>query len=267
MNISKRISDLAYRLLRPVDAVRLISDPTNSLTRLANKYGSDKGDVKLSRHCYTRVYGKLFEPVKHDRLNFVEIGLLHFKDKGWANSSTRDEGGQSAKHAPSLEMWSTYFRNGSVFGFDINDFSAVSLDRVQIIQGDMGVPNDLLSLCEIVGKEIDIVIDDASHASHHQQIALASIIRHVRPGGLYIIEDLHYQPAPLEEANATKTRDLLRRGSVNGDYRSAHIDESASNYLSSWVESIEFFDSLSLDAALSNNDALAVIRKRRSERA
>lgn len=248
--------------MRPVQALRVLSDPANDLTRLANRYGSDKGDSKLSRHCYTRVYGPLFEPLCDKSITIVEIGLLHLQGGGWRNPELRNSGGQAAARAPSLEMWSTYFPKAEIIGFDINDFSAVSIERVRIFQGDMGNPADLVSLAKAVEGDIDIVIEDASHASHHQQIALAYMFRHVCPGGLYIIEDLRYQPSMLEQQDAVKTRDLLRRGAVTGDYTSSHITNEASDYLADWVESIEFFDSLSLEDALAKNDSLAVIRKR-----
>lgn len=258
----KRLSNLRYRMSRPSQSLRLLSDPVSDLTRLANKYGSDKGDIKLSRHCYTRVYTPLFEPYRNESIKIVEIGLLHLQDRAWNNPELRDGGGQVAARAPSLEMWSTYFPRAEIIGFDINDFSAVSIDRVRTVQGDMGEPADLQKLAAISGSDIDIVIEDASHASHHQQIALAHVFQNVRPGGLYIIEDLRYQPSMLERADAVKTRDLLKRGAVTGDYTSNYINAAASVYLNNWIDTIEFFDSLSLEDALAKNDSLAVIRKR-----
>jgi len=42
--------------------------------------------------------------------------------------------------------------------------------------------------------DLDIIIDDASHASHHQQNAFLTLFPKLRSGGLYIIEDLRWQP-------------------------------------------------------------------------
>lgn len=37
----------------------------------------------------------------------------------------------------------------------------------------------------------DIVIDDGSHRWDHQRISVGHLIRHVKPGGFYVIEDIH----------------------------------------------------------------------------
>ncbi len=47
-------------------------------------------------------------------------------------------------------------------------------------------------------KDVDIIIDDASHASHHQQNAFVTLFPKLRSGGLYIIEDLRWQRPAYE---------------------------------------------------------------------
>ncbi|MBX3497329.1 MAG: hypothetical protein KF769_13900 [Parvibaculum sp.] len=245
-----------------MQTLKLLSDPIDDLTRLANQAGSDKGDMNLSRHCYTRVYGELFASLRSEPIRLLEIGLLHIQDPDWKRPSLRNAGGQLASHAPSLKMWADYFPNAEIFGFDINDFSAVSLERVRTIQGDMADRADLQRLVDLTGGNFDVVIDDASHASHHQQIALSALLPHVKPGGYYIVEDLRFQPLELERSDAIKTRDVLRRGVSTGDYQTTCIGSEESEYLRKWIQSIEFFDSLSLASALTRNDSLAVIQKR-----
>ena len=44
------------------------------------------------------------------------------------------------------------------------------------------------------GGEFDVIIDDGSHRPMHQQISLVSLYPHLKPGGQYIIEDLHVAP-------------------------------------------------------------------------
>ena len=38
-----------------------------------------------------------------------------------------------------------------------------------------------------------MILDDASHASYHQQLAFKILFPRLSPDGLYIIEDLHWQ--------------------------------------------------------------------------
>jgi hypothetical protein len=53
--------------------------------------------------------------------------------------------------------------------------------------------------------EFDIVMDDASHASHHQQNGFLELFSKVKSGGLYIIEDLRWQPDEMEKPGITRT--------------------------------------------------------------
>jgi hypothetical protein len=156
-------------------------------------------------------------------------------------------------------MWSRYLPSAHIVGFDIEDFSAVSSPRVSIYRGDASSRQDLLEMIHATGGQFDIIIDDASHASHHQQIALGVLFEHVSPGGLYVIEDLHWQPPELEHPDAPKTGEFLRRLSVQGISCSPYLANSETLYLEAHVERIAFFDSLS--ASLDSADAMAVIYK------
>ena len=49
------------------------STKTMNLTDLADRYGSDKGTIK---HRYTELYHMLFNPFRHRKINFLEMGLL-----------------------------------------------------------------------------------------------------------------------------------------------------------------------------------------------
>src|SRR6266478_6863858 len=172
------------------------------LTYLANTLGSDKGSVVLDAHGYTRIYTRLFEPIRDKEITLVEIGLLrHDADRRRAVNAVEGSKAATASRAPSLEMWHTYFPRAHIYGFDIDDFSQVNIDRCTVIQGDMSSESDLDRLVRTIGGPIDVLIDDGSHASHHQQIALGRLFPHLRSGGIYIIEDLHLQDKYLERQN------------------------------------------------------------------
>jgi hypothetical protein len=261
-NLSARLRHGSHRFTQVGAVLRLISTPADELTVLANQVGSDKGDLHHDRHHYTRVYSSLFEPIRHQPLRVLEIGLLHRVDRGWKNVSGRFYGTAIGSRAPSLEMWSSYFPNGTIFGFDINTFPDVDIDRCRIITGDMGNREDLSILVNESGGDFDIIIDDASHASHHQQIALGYLFPHLRAGGIYIIEDLCFQPPELEKAGATKTAELLRNAMVTGQFRSDFLSADEASYLSSSVAQIQFFDSAANGPPSRFVDALATLRKR-----
>jgi hypothetical protein len=222
----------------------------DALTILANRYGSDKGDKAHGRHCYTEIYDRLFRSKRLEPVVLLEIGLLHPFDADG-----------TATRAPSLQMWREYFPRARLFGFDINDFSKVALPNCTIFRGDMGSREDVRGMARSAAMPFDIIVEDGSHASHHQQIALATLFPFVAAGGLYIIEDLHWQPAGIEKIAVPKTRSLCRDFKLSRTFQSPVITDAESAYLAENIESIDLFDSMDR-YNLDNKDGLAVITKR-----
>jgi len=177
---------------------------TNLLTYLANKYGSDKGIVHGGPpHKYTYMYDIIFQPLKNSKINFLEIGLA---------VGGPEVGGAIDRQAisPSVQMWLDYFPQAHIYGFDICDFSHMKNERFTFIRGDSGSVQDMRRLSNSASC-FDIIIDDGSHASFHQQNAFKHLFHKLNPGGIYIIEDLQWQ-SPTYENNYTKlplTRDFF----------------------------------------------------------
>jgi hypothetical protein len=165
-----------------------------NLTELANRYGSDKGTQAHSRHRYTYIYDLLFSPLRHEPIAFAEIGLAIGGPEFVDRSADRE-----VKSSPSVSMWLEYFSRASIFGFDISDFSHLEQPRFRFIRGDSGSESDLQRFAS-AAPSFDIVIDDGSHASYHQQLALKALWPKIAPGGLYIIEDLHWQSPRYEKS-------------------------------------------------------------------
>ncbi|MER9197302.1 hypothetical protein NKJ52_24360 [Mesorhizobium australicum] len=161
-----------------------------NLTTLANNFGSDKGSAMtplgLAPNKYTYIYDLTFDSFRHESINLLELGLA---------VGGPEVGGPRDRKVipPSVQMWLTYFSKAQVFGFDISDFSHIAHPRFTFVRGDAGAEADLRKLAEIANG-FDVIIDDASHASFHQQLAFKVLFPCLRPGGLYIIEDLGWQP-------------------------------------------------------------------------
>jgi hypothetical protein len=198
--------------LRQAKALLGAWDP---LTQLAAKYKTDKGVTVFPFMAYTVHYDRLFSFLREQSINILEVGV----------------GPRQLSTCPSLRMWAEYFPKANVYGFDIQDFSDVSLPRIRILQGDQGEPADLLKLVDQC-PSFDIIIEDGSHASFHQQITLETLFPYLADGGLYVIEDLLYQPPELEaELPARRpTRELLK-------------DRAAVDEMIKGVKDIEFLDS------------------------
>ncbi len=226
------------------------------LDRLANKYRTDKGSLYYNAHGYAAVYEHYLRDRRHADLHILELGLLRHDAQAKSPGGPYDD-------TPSLKMWREYCPNARIVGFDIADFSASPpLPGVHVLRGDMGKPEDIRRLIDQCGGAFDIIIDDGSHASHHQQIALGELFPHLKPGGYYFIEDLQYQPPQWEPADAVKTRDLLLAMSRGSPTSSPYVPEQQWLYVAEHADSLRFYDSFDRQFGQIRPDALAVIRKK-----
>jgi 2-polyprenyl-3-methyl-5-hydroxy-6-metoxy-1,4-benzoquinol methylase len=92
----------------------------------------------------------------------------------------------------SLDMWDKILPPGSVVvGIDINaECKRYVGNRVYI---EIGSQSDIAFLNQVGSKygPFDIIVDDGSHLPNHQEISLLQLIKYVKPGGRYIVEDIH----------------------------------------------------------------------------
>jgi hypothetical protein len=240
----------------------------DDLTCLMNQAGSDKGFGLLGRHYYTRIYNQIFQHFRNQAITFVEIGLLR-PDRDKRRSSNASEAGNDASlpskpmTAPSLAAWRAYFPRAKIVGFDIDDFSNVHMPSVTILQGDMSKPTDLQRIIAAAPGGIDVLIDDGSHVSHHQQIAFKELFPAIKPGGIYVVEDCHWQDPVYEKPGSVQTRHMLAEFRRNGRFVSPEIEAGKAEALARQIGSIGFYDSLQIGAD-DTEDALCVIRKKAS---
>ncbi|MBZ4319372.1 class I SAM-dependent methyltransferase [Streptomyces huiliensis] len=165
-----------------------LSRPERSLDELAVRFGSDK----WGGHWYTPHYDRYFAPLRNDPVTLLEIGIGGY--------DAPDQGGAS------LRMWKHYFRRGTVYGLDIYEKHGIAEPRLHPLRGDQGDPAYLEGLAAETGP-FDIVIDDGSHLNHHVLTSFGSLFRHLRPGGLYVIEDTQTAYWPGWGGNAADLTD------------------------------------------------------------
>lgn len=220
------------------------------LSELADRYGSDKGPKK---HRYTELYELLFRPFQNLPVTFLEMGLLiggpeHGVDAGRV---TRD--------LPSIRMWLDYFAKARIIGLDISDFSWFEHPRFRFIQCDMDERANIARAAREIGS-VDIVIDDASHASHHQQNAFLELFPALPSGGLYVIEDLRWQPPPFERPGITKTAKLFRGFSETREFH--HEDPETEAAFRALAPEISGCFVFQVKYTKTRRDQVAVIHKR-----
>jgi SAM-dependent methyltransferase len=139
----------------------------DEITRLAEGTKTDKG---LSGHYYTELYDIFFLPLKNKAAKILEIGIAS---------------------GDSLKMWRDYFPRATIYGIDIVPKTELDSDRIKTFVADQANRSQLESFVGKSGGHFDIIIDDGGHHMNHQQISLGFLFKYVKPGGYYIIEDLH----------------------------------------------------------------------------
>ena len=116
------------------------------------------------------------------------------------------------KTGNSLRCWRDYFSNATIYGIDLYQHS-LQENRIETYIADQSNLTDLEKIVKIIGKEIDIIIDDGSHVDQHQAFSFMFLERFLSSTGIYVIEDI--QPSAIE-----KFKDL----SIFPDYFRSYIE-------------------------------------------
>jgi hypothetical protein len=95
----------------------------------------------------------------------------------------------------SARLWKKLFPHGVIHMFEYSRECGEEWERANpsvatVHYGDQGNPSDLRAA---VGELLpfDLIVDDGSHMGSHQLISLKTLWPSVRPGGVYIVEDVH----------------------------------------------------------------------------
>lgn len=157
------------------------------LDELANRYGTDKGS---QHHNYVRHYAEYFSPYRSRHVELLEIGV---------------------KDGASLRMWKDFFQDSHIVGIDNRDealrYVAPGIDIYVGLQQD----HEFLELVASSVDGFDIVLDDGSHHNPYTIESFRGLFKHLVPGGLYVIEDLHcsYEEHRLFNNERSQMTDFL----------------------------------------------------------
>jgi SAM-dependent methyltransferase len=91
----------------------------------------------------------------------------------------------------SLPMWRQYFGpRSSIYGVDIEPAcTAYEGERIKVFIGDQSDP-EFWKRFKAEVPELDVVIDDGGHLPHQQATTLEHLLPHLRPGGVFLCEDV-----------------------------------------------------------------------------
>lgn len=184
-------------------------------------------DKCANKHGFVEIYEPLFAPLRKDSIRFFEIGILN-----------------GVSHL----MWRTYFRQAAIFGIDLRDYSRQSArSGVMTFVADQSNRDDLSAFINASGGDFDVILDDGGHAMDHQQVSLGYLFSQVKPGGMFIIEDVHtslpdFYADSAFKVNETETNTTLMMLETfirTGDIYSEYMTEEEALYLESTIERIE----------------------------
>jgi len=129
---------------------------------------SDKWDS------YLAVYDAAFAPYRNQPISLLEIGI---------------------QNGGSLEVHARYFANHQlIVGCDIHPLCASLVfpdyEKIRVVVGDANAHETRAKIASLTA-EFDIIIDDGSHKSDDIILSFLHYFPRLKPGGLFVVEDLH----------------------------------------------------------------------------
>jgi hypothetical protein len=207
----------------------------NELDILARKYDTDKRTNDIGKniyHGYTDIYNKYLFNYKNQYENILEIGV---------------------KNGASHKMWYDYFPNAMIYGID--NFSDpycnvtkedIENDRIKILVSDQTDENEINKFFKDI--ELDMIIDDGSHCSWHQQKSFKFLFPRLKSRGYYFIEDLavcyerRFREFDDERSSTLRWLELMQTGNPFSHY----INEEEMDTMLDNISTIEIIGELGI---------------------
>jgi len=167
-------------------------------------YGSDKGDPSnKATHTYTRYYYPLFLPIRSEPIKIFELGLgmrvFELSLRTHNCDGLKDMGHEaSVGHGfsvGSLLAWRHFFnhKDTRVFGGYVDGGVTQGegdIETFQVDQTDASSVRNMWSQPSLRTTLFDIIIDDGLHTTEANVLFFEKSVHKLRPGGVYIIEDV-----------------------------------------------------------------------------
>ncbi len=163
-----------------------------NLTDIADDMKLDQGSQK---HRFTELYHMLMQPWRNRALHMVLLGMGDGRLTGRDRSDT-------------VPMWLEYLPKAQITGIDDRRYPDTNDARLTKLTCDLDTRGPIAKLAEDL-ELAQFVLDDFTHLSHHQQHAFVELFPKLKSGGIYLIEDLRFQPRTRELPGHPKTAELF----------------------------------------------------------
>jgi len=164
---------------------------------------------------YFGVYDRHLRRFRGQNLSLLEIGIF--------------SGG-------SLEMWRDYFGDGcAITGVDIEEACKVYEQKgIRVLIGDQE-SREFWASFRKTHPMVDVVIDDGGHEPNQQRVTFEEVFSHIKPGGVFICEDIH------QLFNDYSFHAYAVAMNLNGMRKEAGFDGVVPNALQKEIKSVHFY--------------------------
>jgi len=146
-----------------------------TLHDIAKKHQTDKASLG-----YTIIYEELLASKRFQAVNMLEIGVFR---------------------GASMRTWFDYFHQGNIYGIDGGSSASCGISDEEILHyneteglhtviGNQFFEADMLKAMETFETTFDFIIDNGQHFQETQQSSFGFLWPYLKPGGIYIIEDM-----------------------------------------------------------------------------
>jgi hypothetical protein len=189
----------------------------SKLTEIGLKHQTDKAYF----HLFTEFYNSYFERFLHRPINILEIGIC--------------EGN-------SILMLKEFFPESTIYAIDINPKS-VDLNLGNNVNTYLCSQDNFCNLQKIFNNiKFDIIIEDGSHMTSHQQTSLGFFFPYLNSGGVYVCEDLHtsYRSEYIDTKDTTI--DILEKYQATQKIECDLLAENKKKYLNENIMNLQIYE-------------------------
>jgi hypothetical protein len=151
-------------------------------------------------HNYTKIYSALFNQRKNDVDVVFECGI------GTNNPNFTSSMGINGKPGASLRVWRDYFPKANIYGADLDRDVLFLEDRITTGYMDQEDPESVANFWKNHPVYPDIIIDDGLHEYSAGICLFKNSFNRLKPGGIYVIEDVSKESLADYEKYFDKSR-------------------------------------------------------------